>query len=212
MKIASRDDVVTRSADVQLVEVLPVKQYTWAHIPGALSIPLRELHRRAPRELDPARPIITYCHDLYCDLGPRAAAWLAHNGFADVAEYAAGKMDWIGAGNAYEGSADLVGRHLEPAPTCRASDPVAAVADVLTASPVAVVVDEDGVVVAVLDEQALEHCGGGACAWEVGQFGPPTVRPSEQVDELDRRLKEKDRDYILVSDHDGKLLGVYQPV
>jgi len=211
MKIATREDVADRAPEVQLVEVLPEKEYGWAHLPGALSIPLTELHARASKELDPARPVITYCHDLYCDLGPRAASWLTHNGFDDVREYAAGKMDWLSAGKDYEGSADLVGRHLEPAPCCRPSDPVAAVKDVLAASPVAVVVEEDGTVIGVLSEKALT-IGGAACAWEAAEYGPKTVRPSEECAKLSRRMKDKGLEYIVVSDHSGKLLGLFEPV
>jgi len=211
MKTATRADVQDRSSDVQLVEVLPEKEYAWAHLPGALSIPLRELHKRAPKELDPARPIITYCHDLECDLGPRAASWLSHNGFHDVAEYEVGKMDWLAAGLPYDGTADLVGRHLEPAPCCRPSDPVAAVKDVLAASPVAVVVEEDGTVIGVLSEKALTK-GGDACAWEAAEYGPKTVRPSEECAKLSRRMKDKGLEYIVVSDHSGKLLGLFEPV
>ena len=46
----------------QLVEVLPADEYEWAHLPGAISLPLKELDERAG-ELDRARPVITYCHD-----------------------------------------------------------------------------------------------------------------------------------------------------
>jgi rhodanese-related sulfurtransferase len=47
----------------QIVEVLPREEYDELHIAGALSIPLKELGERAPRELDPSIPVITYCHD-----------------------------------------------------------------------------------------------------------------------------------------------------
>jgi phage shock protein E len=47
----------------QLVEALPREEYEELHIAGAVNIPLRELGQRAPAELDPARPVITYCHD-----------------------------------------------------------------------------------------------------------------------------------------------------
>jgi rhodanese-related sulfurtransferase len=40
-----------------------VEEYEEVHIAGAVNIPVRELGRRAPRELDPARPIVTYCQD-----------------------------------------------------------------------------------------------------------------------------------------------------
>ncbi len=47
----------------QLVEVLPREQYEQMHLAGALSIPLKELGRRAEAQLDRARPVITYCND-----------------------------------------------------------------------------------------------------------------------------------------------------
>lgn len=47
----------------QLVEVLPHASYDTEHLPGAVSIPLKELARRAPTELDPARPVVVYCWD-----------------------------------------------------------------------------------------------------------------------------------------------------
>jgi rhodanese-related sulfurtransferase len=51
------------SAGAQLVDVLPEKEYAAEHIPGAVSIPLKSLGEQARRRLDPARPVIVYCHD-----------------------------------------------------------------------------------------------------------------------------------------------------
>ncbi|HSR84298.1 MAG TPA: rhodanese-like domain-containing protein [Streptosporangiaceae bacterium] len=48
----------------QLVEVLPSDEYDWAHMPGAVNIPLKELDARSS-ELDRSRPVIVYCHDWY---------------------------------------------------------------------------------------------------------------------------------------------------
>ena len=42
---------------------LPAKEFTEEHISGAVNIPLKELDRRAPRELDRERPVIVYCND-----------------------------------------------------------------------------------------------------------------------------------------------------
>jgi rhodanese-related sulfurtransferase len=50
-------------ARAQLVDVLPEKEYAAEHIPGAISIPLKSLGDEARRQLDPARPVIVYCHD-----------------------------------------------------------------------------------------------------------------------------------------------------
>jgi len=48
----------------QLVEVLPAGDYDWARLPGAVSVPLKELDAGAGR-LDRSRPVIVYCHDWY---------------------------------------------------------------------------------------------------------------------------------------------------
>jgi rhodanese-related sulfurtransferase len=48
----------------QLVEVLPADEYDWAHLPGAVNLPLKELDARAS-QLDRSRPVIVYCHDWY---------------------------------------------------------------------------------------------------------------------------------------------------
>ena len=50
--------------DVQLVEVLPAKEYGTEHLPGATHLPLTGLTRRAAHDaLDPARPVVVYCFD-----------------------------------------------------------------------------------------------------------------------------------------------------
>ncbi len=48
----------------QLVEVLPADEYKEDHIPGARSIPLRQLDRETAAALDPKRPVIVYCWDM----------------------------------------------------------------------------------------------------------------------------------------------------
>ena len=47
----------------QLVEVLPAEEYAEVHLPGAISIPIKELDRERVRQLERARPVIVYCHD-----------------------------------------------------------------------------------------------------------------------------------------------------
>ena len=51
------------AADAQLVEVLPPAEYEEEHLPGAISIPLKELDRKRAAQLDQGRPVIVYCHD-----------------------------------------------------------------------------------------------------------------------------------------------------
>jgi rhodanese-related sulfurtransferase len=50
------------AAGAQLVEVLPAEEYRWAHLPGAVHLPLKELDARTD-QLDRSRPVIVYCHD-----------------------------------------------------------------------------------------------------------------------------------------------------
>jgi rhodanese-related sulfurtransferase len=47
----------------QLVDVLPADEYREAHLPGAINVPLKQLNRETTRQLDPSRPVITYCYD-----------------------------------------------------------------------------------------------------------------------------------------------------
>ncbi len=47
----------------QLVEVLPREEYEEEHLPGAISIPLKELDRETTAQLRQDTPVIVYCHD-----------------------------------------------------------------------------------------------------------------------------------------------------
>jgi rhodanese-related sulfurtransferase len=61
--VIGRDELPELTGDgAQLVEVLPAEDYDWAHLPGAVSLPLKELDARAG-QLDRSRPVIVYCHD-----------------------------------------------------------------------------------------------------------------------------------------------------
>jgi rhodanese-related sulfurtransferase len=47
----------------QLVEVLPADEYKEDHLPGARSIPLRQINRETAATLDSHRATIVYCWD-----------------------------------------------------------------------------------------------------------------------------------------------------
>jgi len=47
----------------QLVEVLAASEYQSEHLPGAISIPLKELDAETAAQLDAERPVIVYCYD-----------------------------------------------------------------------------------------------------------------------------------------------------
>lgn len=62
-----RDELqrLVRAHDAVVCEVLPAPEYEWAHLPGAIHLPLKGWK---PHELSAAvgddRPVIVYCHDL----------------------------------------------------------------------------------------------------------------------------------------------------
>jgi len=59
-----RDDLQRLiEAGATLVEILPEKEYSEEHIPGAINIPLKMLTREIVSSLVPDHPIIVYCWD-----------------------------------------------------------------------------------------------------------------------------------------------------
>ena len=55
-------DLMRRGA--QLVEVLPAREFEEDHLPGARSIPLRDISPESAATLDRERPLIVYCADM----------------------------------------------------------------------------------------------------------------------------------------------------
>ena len=47
----------------RLVDVLPHEEYEEDHLPGAISIPLKELNSETSARLRHDAPVIVYCHD-----------------------------------------------------------------------------------------------------------------------------------------------------
>src|SRR6266542_3593380 len=92
----NREEVLTMAAvGAQLVETLPVGQYEEERLPGAVSIPLKNLDGRTAATLDRNKAVIVYGYDYQCDLSARAAWRLESFGFTQVFRYAAGKADWF---------------------------------------------------------------------------------------------------------------------
>lgn len=112
-------------------------------------------------------------------MSSRAACRLEQLGVTAY-DFAGGKMEWLAHGLPYEGTADLVSRHIDDAPR----------SDVVTAT--------GGVVIALRQENGET------------KFGPTTVRPSEERDELEKRMAKRDVDRILVTDPSGRFLGTYR--
>jgi rhodanese-related sulfurtransferase len=51
------------AAGAQLVETLPEQDYRDGHLPGAVSLPLKQLTADRAAQLDRGRPVIVYCWD-----------------------------------------------------------------------------------------------------------------------------------------------------
>lgn len=54
-------ELTTKGA--HLVEVLPAREYDEAHLPSAVSVPLKELTAETTAGLDRERPVVVYCWD-----------------------------------------------------------------------------------------------------------------------------------------------------
>jgi rhodanese-related sulfurtransferase len=46
-----------------VVEVLPSEEFEADHLPGAISLPLRNLETEAKAKLDSSRAVVVYCWD-----------------------------------------------------------------------------------------------------------------------------------------------------
>jgi rhodanese-related sulfurtransferase len=53
--------LVARGA--QLIEVLPAEEYGEDHLPGARSLPLRDIDAETAATIDRSHPVIVYCWD-----------------------------------------------------------------------------------------------------------------------------------------------------
>jgi rhodanese-related sulfurtransferase len=96
-----------RQGAVTVLDVRPAEEYQAGHLPGAISIPLRELERRLS-ELPGGRPVVAYCRGPYCVLAHEAVALLRAKGFRAV-RLIHGVPDWRARGLPVEGagSADV---------------------------------------------------------------------------------------------------------
>src|SRR5579859_7554046 len=79
-----------------IIDVRPVEEFAAGHIPGALSIPLKELKRRLA-ELPRRQQIVAYCRGPYCVQSDEAVSLLKRSGF-DARRLEVGLPDWRAKG------------------------------------------------------------------------------------------------------------------
>lgn len=89
-----------QSGTAVVIDVRPGEEYLAGHIPGALSIPVKELARRLS-SLPRRKEIVAYCRGPYCLQSDAAVALLAEHGFkARRLEF--GMPEWKAQGLAVE--------------------------------------------------------------------------------------------------------------
>lgn len=98
MEPVDRDALLKRAREgaVAVLDVRPVEEYRAGHIPGAISIPLKELECHL-FELPRDQEIVAYCRGPYCVLAVQAVEMLRAKGFNAV-RLEEGIQDWRAMG------------------------------------------------------------------------------------------------------------------
>ena len=128
-------------------------------------------------------------------------------------DYVAGEADWLAFGLPTKGSnvdAPRAG-HLarRDPPTCGLGDQLGDVRDRVRAAgwDGCVVVNEAGIVLGRVRGDALDGDPRGTVE-AVMESGPTTVRPSEPLDAITGRMRDRNVGSVLVTTPDGRLVGV----
>jgi rhodanese-related sulfurtransferase/DNA-binding transcriptional ArsR family regulator len=95
----TREELARRLEDgdeLVVLDVRPAAEYAAGHLPGAVSIPVRELRRRLA-ELPGDREIVAYCRGPYCAFAHEAVGLLRQEGLA-ARRLEDGLPEWQAAG------------------------------------------------------------------------------------------------------------------
>jgi CBS domain-containing protein len=147
-------------------------------------------------------------------MSPRAAWQLEAMGFADVYDFAEGKMDWIAHGLPTEGRGPYSALAGEVADrdavlACRVGDRVGEVSHKLETVPhdYCVVLNDNDVILGRMRKKNIDGSGD-APVERVMEPGPTTVRPSEPAGGLLERMEKKRVPTVIISTNKGRLMGV----
>jgi CBS domain-containing protein len=150
-------------------------------------------------------------------LSPRAACRLETLGFQEVYDYVPSKVDWLARGLPMEGEKaekavvwDILRQDVV---TASLRERMADVRDRVESSPYgfALVVTEGRTLLGRLRKGALQG-DPDARAEDVMEPGPSTLRPDMTLDDVIERLRKRDLKTALVTDPEGKLLGLVRRV
>ena len=146
-------------------------------------------------------------------MSPRAAWRLESLGFTQVYDYVAGKLDWLAAGLASEGSNAQQPRAGDVArsdvPTCGLQEPLGAVAQRVRAAgwDACVVVNPERVVLGLLRAKEL-GADPGLGIEQAMRPGPSTFRPHVAIAQMARFMADHDLDSSPITTSDGRLVGL----
>jgi Mg/Co/Ni transporter MgtE len=146
-------------------------------------------------------------------MSPRAAWRLESMGFTRVYDYTAGKLDWLAAGLATEGSNAQQPRAGDLArgdvPTCRLDERLGDVAPRVRAAGwnACVVVNPERVVLGLLRAKELE-ADPSLRIEQAMRPGPSTFRPYVSAAEMARFMADHDLENSSITTSDGRLVGL----
>jgi Mg/Co/Ni transporter MgtE len=146
-------------------------------------------------------------------MSPRAAWRLESMGFTQVYDYTAGKLDWLAAGLATEGSNAQRPRAGDVAradvPTCQLDERLGDVAQRVRAAgwDACVVVNPERVVLGLLRAKELE-ADPSLRIEQAMRPGPSTFRPHVSIVEMARFMADHDLENSPITTSDGRLVGL----
>ncbi len=85
-----------RAGEVTVLDLRDESEFATGHIPGARSVPIREL-RKALRSLPRDQEVVAYCHGPYCVLSLEAVQFLTSKGY-QASRLDDGVVEWAAAG------------------------------------------------------------------------------------------------------------------
>ena len=146
-------------------------------------------------------------------MSPRAAWRLETLGFAQVMDYADGKLDWMAAGLPTEGTNATKPRAGDLArkdtPICQLTERLSEVRDRVRALgwDAVAVVNEERIVLGLLRSRELDS-EGDQLIEHVMRPGPSTFRPFAPITEMARFFDEHKVDSSPITTSDGRLVGL----
>lgn len=102
LSVVSHKELLTQAerGDVVVIDVRPNSEYSEAHLPYAISLPLAELRQRIT-ELPVDKPIVAYCRGPFCLWGKEAVEMLRKKGYR-ATRLTHGVSEWRAQGQPIE--------------------------------------------------------------------------------------------------------------